>query len=154
RPSSSTSSSEMGRGFFLSVLAVALAFAALVMGFNAWVDPFQQYRLPTRFEPRFYPAWQRFQNPGLARHHDCARGSSGSSVMENVLPADVDAMLGGRSINLAVSARTAYDAGQRLRVALRTGKPRHVLMTIDYNAFSGDPDGSGFTEPFPHYLYD
>ena len=27
-------------------------------------------------------------------------------------------------------------------------------MNLDYNAFSGAPDRSGFTEPFPHYMYD
>jgi len=27
-------------------------------------------------------------------------------------------------------------------------------MSLDYNAFSGPPDRSGFTEPFPSYMYD
>ena len=144
----------MGRCFFASVLAVALVLCAGVAAFNAWVDPFQHYGKASRFEPRFYPAWQRYQNPGLARHHDYDRIITGSSLMENLLPAEVDAVLGGRTINLSESAQTAYDAGQLLRAALATGKPRHVIMNLDYNAFSGAPDRSGFTEPFPHYLYD
>ena len=144
----------MARRFFATALAVAALLAAGVMAFNFWVDPFQHYRRAERFEPRFYPAWQRYQNPGLARHHDYDRIVTGSSLMENVLPADVDRILGGRTINLSVSAQTAYDAGQLLRVALATGKVRHVVMNLDYNAFSGAPDRSGFAEPFPHHLYD
>ena len=144
----------MGRRFFASVLAVALVASAAVIAFNAWVDPFQQYRKAGRFAPRFYGAWQRYENPGIARHYEYDRIVTGSSLMENVLPGDVDAIMGGRSINLSVSAQTAYDAGQLLRTALRTGKPRHVIMNLDYNAFSGPPDRSGFGEAFPVYLYD
>ena len=144
----------MGRRFFASVLAVALLAAAAVIAFNAWVDPFQHYRKAHRFPPRFYSAWQRYENPGLARHYDYDRIVTGSSLMECVAPADVDRVMGGRTINLSVSAQTAYDAGQLLRTALRTGKARHVIMNLDYNAFSGPPGRSGFSEPFPAYMYD
>lgn len=144
----------MARRFVAGTLGVAIALAAAVAAFNAWVDPFQHYRKAERFGPRFYPAWQRYQNPGLARHYAYDRIVTGSSLMENLLPADVDRALGGRTINLSQSAQTAYDAAQLLRVALRTGKPRHVVMNLDYNAFSGEPGRSGFAEAFPHYLYD
>src|SRR5688572_32151340 len=74
--------------------------------------------------------------------------------MECVIPAEVDRVMGGKTINLSVSAQTAYDAGQLLGAALKTGKPKHIIMNLDYNAFSGAPDRSGFTEPFPRYMYD
>jgi hypothetical protein len=144
----------MPRRFFAAVLLVALAGAGAVAAFNAWVDPFQAYRRTERFPARFYPAWQRHENPGIARHYDYDRIVTGSSLMENVLPADADRILGGRTINLSVSAQTAYDAGMLLRVALATGKARHVVMNLDYNGFSGAPERSGFAEPFPAYLYD
>ncbi len=144
----------MGRRFFVTVLAVALALCAGVAAFNAWVDPFQHYRKAERFPPRFYNAWQRYVNPGLAKHYDYDRIVTGSSLMECVVPEDVDRVMGGKTINLSVSAQTAYDAGQLLGAALRTGKPRHVIMNLDYNAFSGAPDRSGFSEPFPRYMYD
>lgn len=144
----------MARRFVLGFLAIAAALAAAVCAVNAWVDPFQHYHKSTRFPPRFYNAWQRYENPGIARHWDYDRIITGSSLMECIVPADVDRALGGRTINLAVSAETAYDAGELLRVALATGKPRQVIMNLDYNAFSGTPDRSGFAEPFPAYLYD
>lgn len=144
----------MARRFVLTVVATALALALAVIAFNVWVDPFQQYRKAGPFPARYYPAWQRHQNPGLARHHEYDRIVTGSSRTENIVPADVDRILGGRTINLSVSAQTAYDAARLLRVALATGKPRHVVMSLDYNTFSGAPDRSGFAEPFPGYLYD
>ncbi|HET9470617.1 MAG TPA: hypothetical protein VFO24_05895, partial [Usitatibacter sp.] len=144
----------MARRFVLGLLATALAIAAAVCALNAWVDPFQHYRQAKRFPPRFYNAWQRYENPGIARHYDYDRVITGSSLMECIVPKDVDRAMGGRTINLAISAETAYDAGELLRVALATGKPRQVIMNLDYNAFSGTPDRSGFTDPFPAYLYD
>lgn len=144
----------MAHRFVLTVLGMALVLALGVITFNAWVDPFQHYRKAERFPARFYPAWQRYENPGLAKHYDYDRVVTGSSLMENLVPAEVDRTLGGKTINLSVSAQTAYDAGQVLRVALETGKARHIVMNLDYNAFSGAPDRSGFTEPFPRYLYD
>jgi hypothetical protein len=144
----------MGRRFFAAVLALASALSLGVCAFNAWVDPFQHYRKSERFPARFYPAWQRYENPGLARHYDYDRIITGSSLMENMLPADVDRVLGGRTINLSVSAQTAFDAGRLLGMAIATGRPKHIVMNLDYNAFSGPPDRSGFTEPFPAYLYD
>jgi hypothetical protein len=142
------------RRFFATVIGVALVLAAAVMAFDCWVDPFQHYRKAERFPPRFYNAWQRYENPGLAKHWDYDRIVTGSSLMECVLPEDVDRVMGGKTINLAVSAQTAYDAGKLLSTALATGKPRHIIMNVDYNAFSGPPDRSGFAEPFPAYLYD
>lgn len=144
----------MARNFLATVLALALGLAALVVAFNAWVDPFQHYRKAERFAPRFYNAWQRYENPGLAKHWDYDRVVTGSSLMECVIPADVDRAMGGKTINLSVSAQTAFDAGRLLGAALRTGKPKHIIMNLDYNAFSGAPDRSGFTEPFPAYMYD
>jgi hypothetical protein len=142
------------RRFLATVVAIALALSAVVIAFNAWVDPFQHYHAAKRFAPRYYNAWQRYENPGLAKFSDYDRIVTGSSLMECVLPEDVDRVMGGKTINLSVSAQTAYDAGRLLSVALATGKPKHIIMNVDYNAFSGPIDRSGFSEPFPAYLYD
>jgi hypothetical protein len=144
----------MGRGFLFGVLGFAALCAAAVCALNAWVDPFEHYRKPTMFAPRFYNAWQRYENVGIAKHWDYDRIVTGSSLMECIVPEDVDRAMGGKTVNLAISAETAYDAGELLRVALATGKPRQVIMNLDYNGFSGAPDRSGFAEPFPTYLYD
>jgi len=144
----------MGRRFLAGVLGIALALGAAVCALNAWVDPFQHYRVPERFAPRFYGAWQRYENPGIAKHYRYDRIVTGSSLMENILPTNVDRILGGRTVNLSESAQTAYDAGELLGVALAARHPKQIIMNLDYNAFSGAPDRSGFNEAFPGYLYD
>ena len=144
----------MGRAFTFVVLGVTVCLAAVVIAFNYRVDPFQQYRKAERWPARFYNAWQRYENPGIAKHYDYDTIVTGSSLMECVIPEDVDRAMGGRTINLSISAQTAYDAGRLLGTALRTGKPRRIIMNLDYNAFSGAPDRSGFAEPFPGYMYD
>ena len=84
----------MARRFAITVIATALAAAVILAMFNAWVDPFQQYRKAERFPARFYNAWQRYENPGLAKHYDYDRIVTGSSLMECVIPADVDRVMG------------------------------------------------------------
>jgi hypothetical protein len=85
----------MARRFVLGFLATALAFAAGVCVLNAWVDPFQHSRQAERFAPRFYNAWQRYENPGIARYYDYDRIVTGSSLMECIVPEDVDRAMGG-----------------------------------------------------------
>ncbi|NJR72500.1 MAG: hypothetical protein HC782_05840 [Gammaproteobacteria bacterium] len=145
--------------FVMRVLLMALAGLAAIGAVNWWIDPFQHYRLATRYEARFYNAQQRFVNPGLAIHADYSRIITGSSLMENIDTSDVDSAFAAvgskaKSINLSMSAMTAFDANQLLRLALSTKKPTHIIVNLDYNAFSGAPNRSGFTSPFPTYLYD
>jgi hypothetical protein len=145
--------------FVTTTILIALCGLAAIGTLNWTVDPFQHYREATRYPPRFYNAQQRFVNPGLAMHADYSRIVIGSSLMENIDTNDVDNAFAshaksGRSINLSMSAMTAYDANQLLRLALSTSKPTHIIMNMDYNAYSGAPNRSGFTSAFPTYLYD
>jgi hypothetical protein len=145
--------------FVIAMVLVMLTAALGIASLNWWVDPFQQYREATRYTPRYYNAQQRFVNPGLAKHADYNRIVMGSSLMENVDNTDVDRAfaandVNGRSINLSMSAMTAYDANQLLTLATRVGKMKHVIINLDYNAFSGAPSRSGFASEFPTYLYD
>jgi len=149
--------------FVRGVISLSVIGLIVIGSFNWWVDPFQQYRLSSFYAPRFYNAQQRFVNPGLAKHADYTRIVIGSSLMENVDTRDVDAAFNvapnvtsnsGRSINLAMSAMSGYDANQLLSLALATGKPTHIIMNMDYNAYAGAPTRSGFSSAFPTYLYD
>lgn len=129
-----------------------LAAAALV---NFEVDPFQQYRVPSRYEARFYRAFQRYENPGIARNYGYDRAIVSSSYMENVSGSEVDRAFGsGRTMNLSLSAMTAYDARKLLEVALASRNLKEVLYNVDYNAFSGEPSRVGYGDKLPLYLYD
>jgi hypothetical protein len=128
-----------------------LALAAIV---NFEVDPFQQYRVPSSHDARFYRAFQRYENPGLARNYDYDRVIISSSFMENISGSEVDRAFGsGKTMNLCLSAMTAYDGRKVLETALASRPVKQVLYNVDYNAFSGEPDRVGYGK-LPLYLYD
>ncbi len=135
------------------IAAAALLVVAGVIVYE--VDPFQQYRVPTFYKPRFYHPYQRYENPGLARHWKFDRAIVASSFFENISGSEVDAAFGpGKTMNLCLSAMTAYDARKLIEVMLASHKVKQVIYSVDYNAFSGAPGRTGLPEPLPTYLYD
>ena len=144
----------MATRFLRNALLATAAILALVGFVNYEVDPFQQYRVPANHAPRFYRAFQRYEDPGIARNYKYDRAIISSSFMENVSGSEVDRAFGsGRTMNLCLSAMTAYDGGKVLEVALESHALKQVLYNVDYNAFSGPPDRVGYGK-LPLYLYD
>ena len=137
-----------------SLLAAGLLLA--IAGFiNFEVDPFQQYRVPTKYEARFYRSFQRYENPGVARNYPFDRAIVASSFFENISGSEVDRAFGyGRTQNLCDSAMTAYDAKALIETALSTGRVKEIVYNVDYNSFSGPPTRVGFGDKLPLYLYD
>ena len=141
--------------FIRNSIMAALVLLAIAGVIDYEVDPFQQYRVPTFYKPRFYHPYQRYENPGIARHYDYDRVIVASSFFENISGSEVDRAFGpGRTMNLCLSAMTAYDARKLLEVVLAARKVKQVIYTVDYNAFSGAPNRTGLPEPLPAYLYD
>ena len=141
-------------GYGRALLIATVVFAGAVASLNALVDPFQHYRKSAWYEPRFYRTLQRHIDPGLARHYDYDTVITGSSMMENYRNAEAGAILNGKVINLAMGAATAYELRQLLTTVLATGKARHIIFDLNFNAFSGSPTTEVVTEPLPLYLYD
>ena len=141
-------------GYGRTLLVTAVLLAGGIATLDALVDPFQHYRKPGWYEPRFYRPLQRHINPGLAQHYDYDTVITGSSMMENYRNSEAGAILHGKVINLAIGAATAYELRQLLTAVLATGKARHIIFDLNYNAFSGSPTAQVVTEPLPHYLYD
>jgi hypothetical protein len=140
---------------YAHVLLVAfLTFAGAAAVFNYAVDPFQQYRRPTWYEARYYRTLQRYVNPGMAKHYDYEIVITGSSMMENYRNSEVGKILTGNAINLAMGAMTAYELRQLLTTILATGKAKHIILDLNFNAFAGPPTMQVVTEPLPLYLYD
>jgi len=141
--------------FIGASLGGAAALLAIAGGIVYTVDPFQQYRVPSRFEARFYRPYQRYENPGVARNYDYDRAIVASSFFENISGSEVDRAFGyGKTMNLCTSAMTGYDARKLLETALSTGKVKEVIYNVDYNSFSGAPDRVGYGDKLPLYLYD
>jgi hypothetical protein len=141
--------------FIRNSLIGAAALLAVAGTINYRVDPFQQYRVPTSYTPRFYHAYQRHENPGIARHYDYDRAVVGSSFFENITASEVDRAFGpGKTMNLCLGGMTAYDARKLIEVMLANRKVKRIIYSVDYNAFSGPPNRTGLPEPLPVYLYD
>jgi hypothetical protein len=141
--------------FIRNSILGALALIAIAGAVNYRVDPFQQYRVPSTYAPRFYPAFQRYENPGIARNYDFDRAIVSSSLLENVSGSEVDRAFGyGKTFNLCFSALTSYEARKLLEPMLARGNVKEVIYNVDFNSFSGDPDRTGVPQPLPLYLYD
>jgi hypothetical protein len=141
--------------FIRNSILGALVLLAIAGAINYAVDPFQQYRAATRYPPRFYYSFQRWENPGIARNYDFDRAIVSSSFMENISGSEVDRAFGsGKTFNLSFSALTAFEAKKLLDSVLALGKVKEVIYNVDFNAFAGDPHRLGTPDPLPLYLYD
>lgn len=145
---------ERVRRYAIALVACFACFIAAVAAIDFAVDPFQQYRKPTWYEPRFYRTLQRHIDPGMAKHYDYDTVITGSSMMENYSNAEAGQILGGTAINLAMGAATAYELRHLLDTILAAGKARHVVFDLNFNAFAGSPTAQVVPEPLPLYLYD
>ncbi|MEP7084377.1 MAG: hypothetical protein ABI854_06530 [Betaproteobacteria bacterium] len=139
-----------GRAFVIAIVLLAGAVALL----NALVDPFQQYRKPAWYEPHYYRTLQRHINPGLVKNSAYDTVITGSSMMENYRNVEAGEILHGNVLNVAMGAATAYELRQLLKTVLVTGKAKHIIFDVNFNAFSGSPKAQVVTEPLPLYLYD
>jgi hypothetical protein len=136
--------------FFLMLLLGLGSYGA----FNYAVDPFQYYRIPTLYRPVFWGGLQRQQNAGIARNYAADVVVVGSSVTENFLPSHIKRSWGANAAKLSISGSTGHEQALVLRLALNTGKVRHVLWGLDTGAFYGDPAHVRDDQaPFPFYLY-
>lgn len=137
------------------MLALVLCLCASVGALNWWVDPFQYFRVANQFSPRYYQAMHRFIVPGLLRNAAYDTLLVGSSIVENTRNSDISTICGGSSINAAMPAISASEQKLILKTALTRHSLRRVILVLDFNAFSGEPDSrQEVAGPLPRYLYD
>ncbi len=138
-----------------AVLAVAFACLGAAGALVAWVDPFQQYHLASRYPPRFYFLHHRYINPGLARNQSYDTIVSGSSIMENTRNDFVAKTCGGSAVNLSMPAMSASEQRLMIETAFANRPLRRVIAVLDFNEFSGSVDErQDVAGPLPRYLYD
>ena len=116
------------------------------------IDPFQVYRLATRYMPPIDNTTQVYANAGIARSYDYDSAVVGTSVTENFRPTQMDSLLGGRFIKLCTSAGTAYNHALLMDLAFRTHDMRRIVYGLDVYSFIGRLDQTGSDVPL--YLYD
>ena len=116
------------------------------------IDPFQVYRLATRYLPPIDNTTQVYANAGIVRSYDYDSAIVGTSVTENFRPSQMDEVLGGRFIKLCTSAGTAYNHALLLDLAFETHDMQRVIYGLDVYSMIARLDQTG--SDVPMYLYD
>jgi len=151
----SSTPSAQARRWFAASLGVAVALLIAVGAFNAYMDPFQQYRIPGPFPARYYTSLHRYIAPGLAKHAQYDTLLSGSSIVENTRNSTIGRVCRGVGLNVAMPALTAREQGLIVSTALAAKPLARVILVLDFNAFSGDPEQRNpLSGPLPSYFYD
>ncbi|HEX9302705.1 MAG TPA: hypothetical protein VF959_10185 [Casimicrobiaceae bacterium] len=147
--------SREARRWFALALGVAIAILVAIGTFNAYVDPFQQFRIATRYPPRYYASLHRYITPGLAKNARYDTLLTGSSIVENTRNDTIGASCGGVGLNVAMPALTGYEQGLILRTALTAQPLKRAIVVLDFTGFGGPPDARHpLAGPLPTYLYD
>ena len=133
----------------LLLIVGAYAFLSAVV---ITIDPFQVYRLATRYMPPIDNTTQVYANAGIVRNYDYDSAIVGTSVTENFSPSQLDTLLGGRFIKLCTSAGTAYNHALLLDLAFETHEMKRVIYGLDVYSFIAELDETG--SEVPMYLYD
>ena len=136
----------------LLCLAGIVGAFSLLSAIVVAIDPFQVYRLASRYMPPIDNTTQVYANAGIVRHYDYDSAIVGTSVTENFRPTQMDELLGGRFIKLCTSAGTAYNHALLLDLAFETHDIRRIVYGLDVYSFISDLDETGSEVPL--YLYD
>lgn len=143
------------RRWFAASLGIAVAMLVAIAAFNAYVDPFQQYRIPGPYPARYYASLHRYIAPGLAKHAQYDTLLSGSSIVENTRNSAIGRACKGSGLNVAMPALTAREQALIVSTALAAKPLARAILVLDFNAFSGAPDQRNpLTGPMPSYFYD
>ena len=120
--------------FLGASVAVILTTAAL----NFVVDPLQLFR-PARFYHPMYSNDSRMQNAGLIRSQPFDTVFMGTSLAIHFRQSDIDRLVGGRSVKLAMSGSTSHEQSFVLAAALER-RPKRVIWQMDDWIFRDAPE--------------
>ena len=132
--------------FVCATVAVIMMTGAL----NFTVDPLQLLR-PAGFYHPMYSNDSRMQNAGLIRSQDFDTVFMGTSLAIHFRQSDIDRLVGGRSLKLAMSGSDSHEQSFVLAAVLER-HPKRVIWQMDDWIFRAAPDID--TNPFlPANLY-
>ncbi|MHA1566627.1 MAG: hypothetical protein ACTSX7_15045 [Alphaproteobacteria bacterium] len=155
---SSTSSSESKnwRGFFATLVGVAVALAGVLYAWVVVVDPFDTLPVSPDLDRVPIATNARYSFPALARHARFDSAIIGTSTSRLLRPERLNSLFGGSFANLAMNSATAYEQTQILSLFARShAQPRAVLIGIDTVWCETGSDFERFTpRPFPAWMYD
>jgi hypothetical protein len=149
--------SRAWRRFIAVLLAVTAAVIFSAFAFVAIVDPYDNLAFSPRWKRYRVTTNERYAFPGMIRHGRFDSAVFGTSTMMLLQPAELDARLGGRFANLAMSYGTAWEQAQMMKffadhtpAAVRT-----VVVGMDMDWCSPKVPLAKLTpHPFPPWQYD
>jgi hypothetical protein len=134
----------------LQFVCAAVAVIVMVVALNFIVDPLQLFR-PARFYHPMYSNDSRMQNAGLIRSQDFDTVFMGTSLAIHFRQSDIDRLVGGRSLKLAMSGSNSHEQSFVLAAVLER-HPKRVIWQMDDWIFRDAPDVD--SNPFlPANLY-
>jgi hypothetical protein len=159
----STSSSDPGaetrawRRFIAVLLAVTAAIIVSAFTLVAIVDPYDNLAFSPPWKRYRVTTNERYAFPGMIRHGRFDSAVFGTSTVMLLQPAELDARLGGRFANFAMSYGTAWEQAQMMKFfADHVHLPmRTVVIGIDMDWCSTTVPLARLTQhPFPPWEYD
>ena len=105
---------------------------------NFVVDPLQLFR-PARLFPAMYSDDTRMQNAGLIRSQPFDTAFMGTSLAIHFRQSDIDRVLGGRSLKLAMTGSNSREQSFVLDAAMAR-HPKRVIWQMDDWIFHDAPE--------------
>lgn len=144
------------RRFFLVLVGVAIAAAALTYAFIVTVDPFDALALSPPLHRVPVASNARFAFPALARSPRFDSAIFGTSTSRLLRPRELNPLLGTRFANLAMNSAEPYEQFRLLQVfAHHHPAARMVMIGLDMPwCLTGDRYDKFTERVFPEWLYE
>ena len=131
--------------FFLTWLFGIVA----IIGFNAYMDPFQYLR---KMSPPYFSSKIRIQNAGLIKNYPYDSVVVGTSRSMNFYRTDIQTIFGWDPLKITMAGSSPHEQFTALEFALKTGKVKRVLWGVDVGVFYST-QVDALKEEFPAPLY-
>jgi hypothetical protein len=131
-------SASAARNHLLRFLCASGLIVVMAAALNFIVDPLQLFR-PARLFAAMYSPDSRMQDAGLIRSQDFDTVFMGTSLAIHFRQSDIDRLLGGRSVKLAMTGSNSREQSFVLAAALER-RPRRVIWQMDDWIFRDAPE--------------
>lgn len=126
---------EKNRKFLFLTLSSVMGCLLVLIGIGIYLDPMQMFR-----RTDYGTGEQRQINFGIARNHNYETVVIGTSTSENILKKDMENILGGKSVNLALSGSSNYEQRRILKTVLENRKAKTVIYGLDVFSYNREID--------------
>jgi hypothetical protein len=130
--------SSAAQNHLLRFLCASGLIVVMAAALNFIVDPLQLFR-PARLFAAMYSPDSRMQDAGLIRSQDFDTVFMGTSLAIHFRQSDIDRLLGGRSVKLAMTGSNSREQSFVLAAALER-RPRRVIWQMDDWIFRDAPE--------------